>query len=418
MIIDGKVCTKTSSVDLEQEDDMYVTDVKQPLTHLPASTTTSFKRGLTVELNLVLYVLAHSSTHQVIEQLIYSILSEQHGVQSIVRLDQDKIPCSNNHSDPNTRIRMLIQHDASYWLTYMRIFVAVPSIITAFVWGNISDRMPRKLPILLPLIANVLLIFLVIIVVLYKLPISPILFGYFLEGLGGSTSTFFMGCYAYLGHISTKENRTSRINVNEICIILSSSAATFILGNMLKSQGFLVPFLVILCLYVTNILYTLYILPDIQVDRSKLKTDQKIECSALLTMYTKERQGNGRTKLCCWGFVYFLFVFTSIARGSVNMLFIQNQPFCWNARNIGIYFSTGALLMACWNILVLYVLHRRLGDMGVLIIAQIASVAGMVITAFSKTKASLYSGIKIHMIYYNKIILPYLLLIWEGAEFV
>ena len=305
-------------------------------------------------------------------------------------MDQDKISCSNNGTDAFSILRVSIQRDAAHWLSYFRIALYVPSAIAAFVWGNLSDRLNRKMPVMLPMVANLMLVTIALCVAMLRLPLNVLFVGYFLEGLGGSTSTFFMGCYAYLGHVSTSESRTSRLTINEICIILSYGASYFISGHMLKSLGYVFPLKIIIALYATCFIYTIKVLPDIK--HTHKETSKKGSWTSLILVYLKKRPNNGRVKLVAFGTVFMFASLGYISRVNVNMLFLQNAPFCWNAKNIGEYFASICFLNAVWNLVVLMFLHRRFGDMKVMLISFGCSVFTMVLTGLSTHALTLYIG--------------------------
>ena len=349
-------------------------------------------RNVNVEPVLVLYFLAFVPSRMLIDQFLYTMISEEHNVTSIVRLEHNETHCTVNKSDTHFIEHEIIQDEASRWAMYLKFVQCIPSMVNALVCGTISDRVSRKLPIILPLFANIVQIGLCVLMVILKLPKSYLFLAYGIDGLSGSYVTLLMGCFAYTGNATKHSSRSLRIAINELCIGIAISLSDVGIGYMIKQFGFLYPFIAILGIQFINILYALFFLQETLVSSFSINM---ISCRQLFEpfrIYFKDRPDNKRWKLVMIQFIFWCYAFGSIGRGSVGTLYLQNVPFCFNAKLLGYYIAVSAVVFGLGNIIPVAVTKNRDYDIPLLIASTISACASMILLGLSVTTFMLYTG--------------------------
>ncbi|XP_073951279.1 probable peptidoglycan muropeptide transporter SLC46 [Choristoneura fumiferana] len=134
---------------------------------------------------------------------------------------------------------------------------AFPCILVLFV-GSWSDKTgKRKACILLPIVGEVLCCtsFILNTYFFYELPLEITALSDLFPSLTGGWITVCVGVFSYIGDITTKEMRTFRVGVANLCMSLGIPLGMSLSGILLQQIGYYGIFCISNCLYFTSLIY-------------------------------------------------------------------------------------------------------------------------------------------------------------------
>ena len=357
-----------------------------------------------VEFIVTLYALSACGTGTITEQLLYTKISLRHNVSSVVFEDRDDSKCSSNHtSNLHFDDYQMIQAEASYWLVYIKLARCLPGVLVTLISGTVSDRISRKLPIILPIAASFVQNFILLMISVLNLPLPWFMVGSLVDGLSGSIYTLMMGCYAYLGDSVVREKRSFKIVLVECLRGLADVAAYIAAGYAVKYLGFTPPFISTTTLLFISLISALFFLPS--TSKTENKTDNTFPndsdtptCSkyhifdtCIFLRNVFRRKTRGLVLLCI--LILCCFINGEYSRGGPQILLQQNVPFCWNAKVIGLYMATQAFIHSLLMVFIVGVFQKRVGDVALVCVGSAGGAVSVFVQAFSVNTPMLFSGI-------------------------
>ncbi|XP_035672107.1 proton-coupled folate transporter-like [Branchiostoma floridae] len=140
-------------------------------------------------------------------------------------VNQQGSSCYGNSSNSTEyQERQSDQAEAIQWATAIQLSSGIPALVVTVLIGSLSDKLGRKLNLIIPIVGCLINFTVAAFVVQFNLPLAVLLPGIFLLGLGGSTATLAGGCYAYIADITGKGR--SGIPVRLSCKLLQERAAS------------------------------------------------------------------------------------------------------------------------------------------------------------------------------------------------
>lgn len=120
---------------------------------------------------------------------------------------------------------------------YKSALGSVVSCCLILFWGSWSDRHNRRKPcILVPFIGELLAVTGLMLCTYFES--WPLEYTIFIEGffpaITGGSFTAMMGMFSYISHISSKEQRTVRIGILNLCLTLGVPIGMAFSGILLK----------------------------------------------------------------------------------------------------------------------------------------------------------------------------------------
>ncbi|XP_072046555.1 proton-coupled folate transporter-like [Amphiura filiformis] len=163
--------------------------------------------------------------------------------------------CDINSSSPDFYIQKEIQSEASQWMLYLNACATFPPLISTIIIGAWSDIHGRKIAIGLPVLGCTLNCLSFIAVILFHLRLEILILGGFLQGALGGYPLLLTGCLAYISDITTEKQRTFRISMIEITLMVAIAGTQIGTGYLIEDAGFLTTFYVLLGFLLSGIIY-------------------------------------------------------------------------------------------------------------------------------------------------------------------
>ncbi|XP_074651711.1 lysosomal proton-coupled steroid conjugate and bile acid symporter SLC46A3-like isoform X2 [Tubulanus polymorphus] len=213
-----------------------------------------YLRKVTVEPVLFLYMIAVWMQYPALQALLYK-------KTCLLKYDSSEICDNLNEYESEEKY---VQSETSHWILYTNICLTLPSIISAAFIGSWSDKIGRKIPIILPSIGAVFgLVNYVLNSMFPKLPLPLILLSPFLNGIAGGFVTCILSVFSYMSNITSESNRTIRVAVLESMSFLGGTIGLSLSGVLLDHLGFQYVFVIMIVCHFILIVYTLLWIDDV-----------------------------------------------------------------------------------------------------------------------------------------------------------
>ncbi|XP_013410831.1 proton-coupled folate transporter-like [Lingula anatina] len=298
----------------------------------------------------------------------------------------------------------LIQENVAMWNMHLSVAYMIPSVISTVVFGAHSDRAGRKPCLLLPCFSGVLYLGITALIVQLDLPLEYLLISHVLGGSLGGYTILFLGSIAYTADTTTDGQRGFRIFVLDGLMLLGGAIGVvsvdyWIAQDKRSDAAFLSKTLAIGALYTMTAIYAVLFVPETVKQDPTAKLFSVKNIAAVVSIYSTENSvstgGNGgseRTKgskewklRILFASLFFVAVALSPPIISIDILYVLNRPFCWDAKLVGLFLASTMALMTFGGALGLFIMQHwwKMSDIGIALVALISAIAANVLKAFA-----------------------------------
>ena len=205
------------------------------------------RQYLTVEPIMLLFMLGSYLQYSAVIQLLYLKLCQ-------IRYN-DTAACHNLSHHPD--MEKYTQTEASNWLIILNAFLTVSSILSTLFFGAWSDRVGRRITIIIPTLGSIFNGIILIFCAKYIFS-SPwyVVMGTAIMGLFGSFPTLTTSVFSYLGDVTNAEDRTMRFSILEAMMYCGSFIGLLTCGVVIDNAGYVAVFSFYIACNLVVILYT------------------------------------------------------------------------------------------------------------------------------------------------------------------
>ncbi|XP_078575749.1 proton-coupled folate transporter-like [Branchiostoma floridae x Branchiostoma japonicum] len=290
---------------------------------------------VTVEPVLFLMSMAVVMTSSLRQQYIYYRIGNG-------TVNQQGSSCYGNSSNSSEyQDRQSDQAEAIQWATALQLSSGIPALVVTVLIGSLSDKLGRKLNLIIPIVGCLINFLVASFVVQFNLPLAVLLPGIFFLGLGGATSTLTGGCYAYVADITVKgRSRYFRQAVLQTVTgtgaIIASLAGNFWFQQQGFPLGILQPFWLTVGLGGFSLLYTIFAIKE----TCPRKSDSQLCALSNVTGIVQLFKVKGRTPR--WPIGVLCLVFSLLwgmyqALPGLIVTYLVGPPFCWSPSYVGFF---------------------------------------------------------------------------------
>ncbi|XP_063957615.1 proton-coupled folate transporter-like isoform X2 [Lytechinus pictus] len=206
------------------------------------------RRNLTVEPVLFFYMLGSFLQYLALQQL----LLEKVCFQEV----NDTVICANLSAYKDEE--ETVQKRTSYWLIVLNLALTVPSVISTLVLGAWTDRVGRRVAMVLPSLGAVINgVCLIFSAIYLELSVGIMILGSVIMGVLGAYGTILAAVFSYLGDITKERTRTRRFGFLEAMTFTGSFVGLLTCGIVIDNLGYVAAFIYYICCNTVVVLYTL-----------------------------------------------------------------------------------------------------------------------------------------------------------------
>lgn len=329
-----------------------------------------------------------------IQQYVYQRLSEEHGLPGNINNDISTcdIPTQPPSDQSLSEIRDNVQSLTSYFHMCIILSAAVPSLFMALFLGSWSDKVGRRVVIMLPVIGGLLDSACIIATILLQAPLYFLCIGSFANGVCGFFTTMILAVFAYIADVTDSKDRSLRLGILEAVAFTSGMISHMTSGWWIHHLGFKAPYIFIFSLHLFSLLYVLFILPESVKNPQKLTIKNLFNKEHIEKMYDVFKQASPEKKWPLYGLVVtsaFMMI-SSIGFGSVIVLYTLDTPFCLSPIMIGYFLADCMLMQALGAIFALLVLQKCISEILLTQLGILSMVSSLVMIALIKRKGDMF----------------------------
>jgi len=348
-----------------------------------------FYCAITVEPVTFFYACAMILHTPVIQQYVYSRVAFSRGlIVSNYQSDASKCELAlSTESNSYRESRNYVQAEASLVHLGIVLSASVPSIVMALLLGAWSDKVGRKVVMLLPIVGGLIDTTCILAVMYTNLPVYALFVGSFINGMRGFFTTMILAVFSYVADITDESKRALRLGILEAIAFISGMISHLTSGWWIKHLGFKSPYWLILSLHICNLLYVLLFLPetvkDAETKRLKDLFDKE-HFYRIIHLFTNADL-NKKWPLVGLMLASAFMMISSIGFGSVIVLYALDAPFCCSPIMIGYFLAESMLVQAIGAMLGFFILRKCISEMALTQIGFISIISSLLMLAFIKT---------------------------------
>ncbi|CAH1394677.1 unnamed protein product [Nezara viridula] len=333
--------------------------------------------------------------------MMTSVVGEQFFIfkACTVNLGFPKNVCDHIMDKANQNYNKLVQVEVSKFFQYEGVASNAIPFILAFILGGWSDRVGRKLPLLLGLFGCLIYYFALFLNTIFeRWPLETILYtACFPSALTGMNLSVFMACFAYLSDTTPVDQRTVRTTLLEVAYLLPMPIGTA-LGSYLYNGPLKISFegmfLINCVILLIAIFYTLLVIPWRTSDPPK---DERNACSlghivdTLKTLFVKRKEGRRMIFILC---LIGMAVYT-LQRDESRMMQLYTQlKFNWTVKNYSNFRTFQSALFILGLLVGIPLLQKcfQLRDTFIMIIGATCHISARVIFIIAQAPEWYYVG--------------------------
>ncbi|CAB3243676.1 unnamed protein product [Arctia plantaginis] len=286
------------------------------------------------------------------------------------------------------------------------VHTAIPTILMLFI-GAWSDKTgKRKICMLMPILGEFMTCLLNMINTYFFYEVS-VEWTVFMEvvfpSLTGGWYTMFLGTFSYLGDITSKETRTFRIGILNLCMTVGFPIGMGLSGVLLRYLGYYGVFCISAALQFANFCYVLFVIDD----HTWLENNDKVKrtgCTGFLLEFFdfrslketleiafKKGPNNRRLRICLILTVVCLSFGPMWGELSIMYIFTRYQ-FNWDEVKYSIYSTFSLITHSIGTLFSISVFSKKLrADDAVLgIISTSSKICGVLVLAFARNGREVY----------------------------
>ena len=388
------------SLDKAKGDLHEITEHKSPEEESPKASPTNERykwyKNITVEPVTFFYACAMILHTPVIQQYVYSRVALKRGLPTSL-YQSDSSACEVDDSVDSYAFRQsknIVQAEASIVHLGIVLSASVPSIFMALLLGAWSDKVGRKIIMILPIIGGLVDTIFILITMYTNLPVYLLFVGSFVNGFCGFFTTMILAVFSYVADITEESRRALRLGILEAIAFISGMISHLTSGWWIKHLGFKSPYWLILTLHSCNLLYVIFVLPE-TVKQPEKKTVKDLfdkgHIRRIIHLFSNAKLDR-KWQLIGLMLASAFMMISSIGFGSVIVLYALDVPFCCSPIMIGYFLAESMFVQAIGAMLGFFILRKCISEMTLTQLGFFSIVTSLVMMAFIKTKWMMFVG--------------------------
>ncbi|KAM3961920.1 LOW QUALITY PROTEIN: putative peptidoglycan muropeptide transporter SLC46 [Aphomia sociella] len=308
-----------------------------------------------------------------------------------------------NHTFEEDEVQKLIA-SVQAWKSVVQ--TAIPTLLMLFIgaWSDKTGR--RKICMLMPIFGEFMTCLLNIVntYFFYQVPVElTVLMEVIFPALTGGWYTMILGVFSYLGDITSRESRTFRIGILNLCMTVGFPIGMGLSGVLLKRLGFYLVFAISASLQFINFCYVLFVIKDHTWLENKGQAIRSGYAGFLIDFFDinslketmeiafKKGANNRRVRVCLILIVVCLTFGPMWGELSVTYIFSRYR-FNWDEVKYSIFSTYSLITHAIGTLFAISVFSKKLkADDAVLgIISSSSKICGALVMAFARNDYEAY----------------------------
>ncbi|XP_065670243.1 proton-coupled folate transporter [Hydra vulgaris] len=284
-----------------------------------------------------------------------------------------------------------LHNETAEWDLYLNIARTLPAVFVTVFLGTWSDKVGRKMVIILPVLGDMAgFLFFLISSIYLELSLYYLIIACLISGFFGNFTAMLQATCAYVADVSLVEERTTRIAFLEFMNHFGRIMSPAIAGVLIQKKGFTAVYITLVVISSFQLIYWFFLKESRQFDvcivDNKFKELVKFQrIKDALNVFFKKRDKSHRVLfyLLVGAFILDLFVLMGIL--SILVLYFLHFPLNLSSSQIGYFFmemnAARALGVLVMNTILIKYFHWR--DFSFIILCGISYIGFSLFIALS-----------------------------------
>ncbi|XP_078357667.1 proton-coupled folate transporter-like [Oculina patagonica] len=275
------------------------------------------------------------------------------------------------------------------------LFLSIPSLLVAPLWGPWTDRGGKRKPSLLVAIIGACLEMASVLVVMhFELSVYFLYVSAAISGFSGFALVLMVGATSYVADISSQEERAFRIAVLYLAIFFAGVISQLTSGLWIEYVGFIPAIWFILACYVLSGIWALFCVREIPKPTNNESAVRFFSLENIMCFFKlfRKRSEAGKKNLIllmvCGGLVFL----STVGIDGVKSLYILKSPLCWSPTLIGYYFAFEAFVHGIGSVVGIPLFGRCFKELNVARVGMVTIILASVLLAFSDRTWMVFVG--------------------------
>lgn len=311
--------------------------------------------------------------------------------------------CERNNSDPLVQNEAELQRQVSKLIMKLNYSGAVPMIVATILLGSLSDVIGRRFLVVFACLASVVKQIVFGVVILFDLDLQFNYLGNVVDGSSGSFCVLLLAGFAITADLTPPgKTRTLGIAVAMFALQLATPAGQLTVGYLIQNAGFFYAALWPITFSVSALIMAVGFLPETLPER---RQGDRARCvnplnyvKNIFVFYVRAGTVRQRVKYSIILMSSFLAWTTELSHDVTLTMYQLGPPFCWVARQIGVYGAVANSVKSVAGLLAVFVLQKFFSDPVLLAIAYVSTASSYLVEGFAKTDFMLYAAVVVSMV--------------------
>ena len=205
--------------------------------------------------------------------------------------------CLHNNNTHEKTLRNNIQSESSKWMTIINVAGLVPQFVLTFLLAPCSDKIGRKITLLVPPLGGAVRVVICIIAVQYNAPFWWLVIASFVDGCSGSYPLFYAGCIATIADLTSEQVRPFWLCLLDITIGLGGIFSNVGAGYIIQELNYIWMFSILGGVLLINTLFVLLMMSESLREKVEVKIFTMEHFKDTIKVYTKDTSTHRRWEL-------------------------------------------------------------------------------------------------------------------------
>lgn len=368
----------------------------------------TFWKKITVEVVAFSYILVVFCEFTALQELVFTSTC-----MTYINTTDPSL-CDKHGNDTTT---LQITRIEAVKMKYYMGLMGLTALLATFFTGSWSDKVGRKLPMILPsalgIFAEIILVIVSVFLVTKNLTYLIYVAAIF-NGISGGSSSVIAACFGYISDITVASERTKRVTLLEAMFFIGGFCGFNLAGLLIThviNKHFEVIFAICALGHLLVVLYIHFVLKDSRVFervnldasyQSSTETSTKglFNLSHVSDMFSvvfrRRYQPNDRLKILLLLFCSIISSCAIVVQTATIFVFVKKPPLNWNSSNYSLFSGLNFLVSGLALITVVPLIVRRwpnVPDEVIGFVGFLSKFAGLLVLGISNTSPMVFATI-------------------------
>lgn len=286
-----------------------------------------------------------------------------------------------------------VQRLTAKWQMIFTLSESIPIAITQLILPSYTDTYGRKFLLILATAAMALRVIGMCLTIYFEASFWFIVATCVLVGMSGSGFSLLSAAFSMVSDVTPGQKyRTVGIVVTEGTVMTSVVLSSFFSGFFTETigLGYFYTTVITSCIVTVALLLTL-IIPETLLKEKRVESQSVIKTLKRITDFYLSSSFKGKRTVYVLLLIGFGFAtINGINRGSLEILYLLGQPFCWGPSKISVFSSVRSGAQTFIGIGILKFLQKCFSNEAIGILSTLSNAASYIIEAFARDTLTIY----------------------------